>query len=117
VPASFAISDSKSGGIATIELVGEIDIAAKPALCEFVEKQLGDDSVTGVVVEVSRVTFLDSTGIGALIRCRREAETAGKTLRVHGVRGRVAAVLDLTGVTRLLTGEPPAGEPGANDLA
>jgi len=48
------------------------------------------------------VSFLDSSGIGALVQCKRLAADAGKHIRVIGAAGQVADVLNLVGVTAFL---------------
>ncbi len=55
-----------------------------------------------VTVEVSRVGFLDSTGVHALVVAHHAAQERGGRLHVTGARGAVAAVLELTGLDALL---------------
>ena len=51
-----------------------------------------------VVVDLSGVTFLDSSGISALVKQRRLADEHGKLMRISGAGGTVRDVLRLTGV-------------------
>lgn len=105
--APFAIREASEHGVASIYLSGEIDLAARPSLRAAISDQLHHEAVVRVIVDLSDVTFLDSSGIGALIGCRRMADESGKPMHVLGAQGRVKAVLDLTGVSSLLAGEPP----------
>jgi hypothetical protein len=43
------------------------------------------------------VTFIDAAGFAALATGQRHARACGKTMRIGGARGRVAAVLDIIG--------------------
>lgn len=101
---TFAIRETSEAGVARVSLIGQLDLAGKPELRDRVGDLLDDDAVTGVVIDLGELTFVDSTGIGALIGCLRLAEGTGKDLRVVGAQGRVAGVLDLTGVTEFLAG-------------
>ena len=88
-----------------VVLSGEIDLSAHSVLRDTFSQELAS-SADGVIVDLSAVTFLDSTGINALLTGHKEAEAAGKrfvivpgpeqvmhTLKVSGVD----TVLDLSG--------------------
>jgi anti-sigma B factor antagonist len=57
---------------------------------------------TAVVVDLSDVEFLDSTGIRALLDTDREATRLGGRLLVTGANGIVRRMLELTGVLQHL---------------
>jgi anti-sigma B factor antagonist len=80
----------------TVALSGEIDLASAPAVWEAIEPVLEDASC--VVVDLSDVRFIDSTGLSVLVRAHRRlgshggilivrspSETAGRVLRVTGL--------------------------------
>jgi anti-sigma B factor antagonist len=50
------------------------------------------------VVDLAAVTFLDSTGIGVLVRARNRAVTSGAALTVVNFHRPVRRVFDDTGV-------------------
>lgn len=60
-----------------------------------------------VVVDLSGLTFLDSSGIHALVMAHQAALREGGKLYAVGAVGVVADLLDLTGVADLL--RPPDG--------
>ena len=101
----FTIRESQHDGIAEVHLGGELDLTAKPAVHSIVSRRLEDETITGLVLDLTDVTFIDSSGIGALIGCRNLAIVVGKPLRAVGAQGRVASVLVLTGVGALLDGD------------
>jgi anti-anti-sigma factor len=121
VSAPFDIHESAHDGVVRLVLSGEVDLAAIPAIRDEVGRHLRVDSVTHIVVDLSAVTFLDSSGIGILVGCQRQATEAGKIYQVVNAHGRVADVLELTGVMKLLAGPPsaatpfPAAEPSGAD--
>jgi anti-sigma B factor antagonist len=90
-----------SAGQLRIALAGEIDLTSLDVLSRAQEQALADASARGVpvvVVDLDRVTFLDSTGIGVLVAGYRHAAGDGLTFRLENPHGIVARVLDVAGV-------------------
>ena len=104
--ASYTIHESVRDGIAHLVVVGDIDLAAKAALEEQIARHIAMDNITALHVDIAAVAFIDSTGIGALVVCRHAADDAGKPLTISGAHGRVADMMELTGVRWWLAGEP-----------
>lgn len=91
-----------------LALAGEIDLSSVDAFLRAQGEALAgaaSQRLHGVVVDLDRVTFLDSTGIGALVGGFRQAATAGLTYQLENARGSVARVLDVAGVLSTLA--PP----------
>lgn len=77
---------------------GEIDLDTVERLADSLDPNLWQ-GCEGVLVDLTAVTFLDSSGISALIRAGRDLEAAGLRLAVTTApRTQVEGVLDLTGV-------------------
>jgi anti-anti-sigma factor len=81
---------------------GEIDLATAPVLDRELEGAVarGPDRV---VVDMSGVTFLDSSGCHALVRAHRRADTTGVELHLAGLDGTCRRVLEVAGLAELLT--------------
>jgi anti-sigma B factor antagonist len=105
--ASYTISESLRDGITCLDIAGDLDLAAKAALESQVADQLTAEVVTDFVIDISAVSFIDSAGIGALVVCRHLADDSGKSIRIVGAQGRIADILDLTGVRGWLAGNNP----------
>ena len=86
-----------------VELHGAIDLETAPALSTQLDDLAGRDALL-VIVDLSDVTFLDSSGMRALIHGARVLEDAGGRLLVQGASGAVERVLELTDVLRRLSG-------------
>jgi anti-sigma B factor antagonist len=82
-----------SPGMGLIEVSGEVDIYTAP---KFKEDMLGliDQGATELIVDLSEVTFVDSTALGVLI---------GGIKRMHAVDGRMALVVATRPVQKVLT--------------
>ncbi len=62
-----------------------------------------------VVLDLARVSYLDSAGLGELLRARARAGEVGIALTVSSPSARVATLLRLTGVEDILSPGAPAG--------
>jgi anti-anti-sigma factor len=93
---SFEVSDA-DGGTVRIAVRGELDMAAAPDLSEAIAKAAGN-GVTTVVLDLSAVTFLDSSAIGALVASGRDAAEAGARLQIGPRSDIVTRVLEITGL-------------------
>jgi anti-anti-sigma factor len=94
----------RPGGRATVVAVaGEVDMASSPLLRSAHEVIAGAEPGSLVVIDLSRVLFLDSSGITTLIELREYAARRRIVLRV--VLGQAHAArraLSLTGVEELI---------------
>ncbi|WP_354644759.1 STAS domain-containing protein [Kitasatospora camelliae] len=83
---------------------GEIDLDAAPRLRRELTHAL--DAHREVLLDLSRVTFMDCSGLGALVRARNQTDRTGSRLVLRGVSHPVARLLRLTGLTGRLTPTP-----------
>jgi len=88
------------GDVLVYHFQGVIDIATSPSVRETLV-QAANDANPNLVVDLTQVTFLDSTGIGALIGAHRRAlERAGK-LRLVVPEGQLERLFSLTGLAKV----------------
>ena len=87
--------------IAVIMGQGRLNMVSAPAL-----RGIVDTAITGgrsrIVVDLSGVDFMDSSGLGALIGCLKTARAAGGDLRITAPTKQVAMVLKLSNLDRVL---------------
>jgi len=91
--------------VATLVLAGELDTAGWVQLRDRLVG-LGGDDVGEVVVDLSKVTFFDSSSVRAFIGARAELERRDIVLRIDRCSDIVRKVLEVTGVAPLLL-DPP----------
>ena len=95
-PQGFTVETEERGGDAVSILVkGELDMAATPGLTEAIGKAKDAPRIT---LDLSGVTFLDSSAIGALVACGREVSEAGGRLEIGRRSDIVNRVLEITGL-------------------
>lgn len=94
--------DMDANGSARLILAGEIDMSSVDLLIRGLATVPATDNL---VIDLAGVTFLDSTGIAALIVAHRRAAATGRRLAVINARGIVRRVLDITGTFPTLAGQ------------
>jgi anti-sigma B factor antagonist len=81
-------------GVVVLTLAGELDLAALPAFAEAVAA-CADSG--GLILDLAEVTFMDSTGVSALVKLRQRLGP-GETLVLRNVPRQSQRVLELTGL-------------------
>jgi anti-sigma B factor antagonist len=92
-------------GVAVLKLDGRLNMVAAPRLKEAVD-QVVEGGRSHVVVDMADVTFMDSSGLGALIAGLKKARQGNGDLRISGINDQVATVLRLTNLDRVLRAHP-----------
>ncbi|MDQ1476004.1 MAG: anti-sigma factor antagonist [Actinomycetota bacterium] len=82
-------------------LRGEIDIASASQLRSDLE-ELVRASVGDIVLDCSGLTFIDSSGVAAIVFTRLALEERGDELRIANINGVPARLLDILGLTEVL---------------
>jgi anti-sigma B factor antagonist len=77
---------------------GELDVHATPALAAQLNEVAGADD-PHLIIDLSAVTLLDSTALGAIVEAQHRITRQGRRLSVVAPHGSTAAVLlELTGL-------------------
>jgi len=100
-------SATKIGGASAITVAGELDIETAPQLGEEVELAVWS-TVGAFVLDLSGVTFLDSSGMHALLRARAFLAREDRPLVLVIPPGPVRRVLDLASVLDTFVTYPSA---------
>jgi anti-sigma B factor antagonist len=85
-----------------ITLGGDLSFPDSDGLVELVAGLVAESGAVTVVLDVSGLEFLDSSGVRALLQARQATLAKDGTLSVTGAQGTVAEVLRITGVDALL---------------
>ncbi|MGH2785329.1 MAG: STAS domain-containing protein [Actinomycetota bacterium] len=87
-----------SGDWAVVEVEGEVDVFTAPKLREQMIALLtaGNDRI---VVNLAKVDFMDSTGLGVLVGALKRVKEKDGSLAIAGAHGTVLRVLSVTGLS------------------
>ena len=95
---ALAITVRSERGVVIAAVTGDIDISTVAQLRERLF-ELADNGGT-LIVDLNRVTFFDSAGLGALVGTARRAAAHGGSLHAVCSRPQTRKLLWLTGVDR-----------------
>jgi anti-sigma B factor antagonist len=98
----FAITHHLVGKIAVVEVSGWIEIASAPQLRDTLIALI-DEGHLHLVIDLSEVAFLDSTGLGVLIGLLHRLRSRDGSLALAGANERVYKVFRTTQLTKVLT--------------
>lgn len=99
----FDCTSEKLADAVVVTPSGEIDRDTAPELQGVLDDAVRAAGNGRVEVDLHRVTFMDSSGIGTLLAAHRLARSTGATLRVRDPAPQVRMVLDVTNVWDLLS--------------
>jgi anti-anti-sigma factor len=89
----------------TIRVEGYLDVETSPRFRESVKEVLATRP-RSMSIDASRVTFVDSSGLGALLSARHAVRTeAGLAFRVIDPSPALLRVVEMAGFIELLSGE------------
>ncbi len=82
---------------------GEMTLEVVPGLKRTVEAELASDEVTAVVMDLSCVEFMDSSGIGFLVSLYTRMRAAGKGFYLLSISSKVRKTLNLVQLLNYFT--------------
>ncbi len=90
----------KVGDVAVVEIpVEELDASNTGELKHDIAPVL--EANTKLVIDLSRLRFVDSSGLGAMLSCLRQLTAKGGDLKLSGMRKQVRAVFELVRMHRI----------------
>lgn len=97
----FTAEVEASDGMVVLRLGGELDMASAPVLNRAVHTAL-DAGPAAISLDLSELTFVDSTGVGVFVAGHRRAASTGCAFVLHSPRRAVLRTLKLTGIDQLI---------------
>lgn len=96
----LSMSTRALGDHTVLEVGGEVDVYTAPRLRERLV-ELVEQGARHVVVDLSRVEFLDSTGLGVLVGALKRLRAAGGTLGLVCAHERLLKIFRITALDRV----------------
>lgn len=98
----FELSTRHDGADSIISLHGDLDMAAAPVLLAAGTKELDSTTCAALVLDLTGLGFLDSTGLGCWVDLHKRAAGLGKTLRIENLPEDARRIVDIGGLSMLL---------------
>jgi anti-anti-sigma factor len=88
-------------GIARVRVIGEVDLCTAPLLEKALVREL--EAASKLLLDLSEVSFLDSSGLHAIVSAARAASANGGMLAVDSpLPAQARRVIEITGLEELL---------------
>lgn len=87
----------------TARISGEIDHHGARSVMDGLDRAIGEHLPLSLTLDLSAVTFMDSSGLAVLIRAKRRMDQLRGTLRVVSIPTQPRRVLDSAGLGRLIS--------------
>jgi anti-sigma B factor antagonist len=94
------LSSRADGDLHIIEVGGEIDVYTAPQLREQILTAI-DKGHHVLVIDVRRVEFLDSTGLGVLVGALKRVRAEGGSLDIVCTQERILKIFQITGLDKV----------------
>lgn len=98
---SFSVRTAADAHDYVIAVYGEVDVLTAPELARQIDRGL-ESSAAAVVVDLSALRFIDSTGLHAMVLAWRRAQELGKQLRLLQPPPAVHRAFEITGLADAL---------------
>jgi anti-sigma B factor antagonist len=105
-PRAYAVARRDApAGVVLLELAGELDLAAVPALRGRLDAAR-EEAARAVVIDLGAVTFVDSSALRELLHADERLRADGAQLVLAALPPALSRLVDLTGVGGALTLAP-----------
>jgi anti-sigma B factor antagonist len=102
------VSHLEPGQVPLASVTGEVDVYSAPSLRDGLSELLASGS--SVIVDLTEVGFLDSTGLGALVAARKVAEDKGAQLPLVCTKERILKLFTITGLDGVFAIHPTVAD-------
>ena len=92
------INRRESGEIVVFDINGEIDLYNAPEIKDKIKEEMNKNKVN-IVINLDKVSYIDSSGIGVLISSLSNLKKVGGALKLINVYASVRKVFELTKLT------------------
>ncbi|NUR07540.1 MAG: STAS domain-containing protein [Nocardioidaceae bacterium] len=105
----LAVTSDVEHGVGVVVASGEVDLATAPSLRQAISDHLAAGQ-TLLLLDMTDVTFIDSTGLGILVGAAKKARGLGGSMRLVCDNPRILRLLTITGLARALPVHPTRAE-------
>jgi anti-anti-sigma factor len=98
------IENAESGAECVLTIRGDIDLASASDFETALRTAL-DAAPSAIVIDLTELTFIDSSGLRVLVSLSKDAQSQGATIGLRNVPRHAQRVLDITGLTEWFDGQ------------
>ncbi|HVM02898.1 MAG TPA: STAS domain-containing protein [Acidimicrobiales bacterium] len=91
----------RQGPTVVVRVLGEVDLASAPVLGEALGELIDGQGNLSVQLDLEDLAFIDSTGIGVLVRALRSVRRRGGDLTLANCRPGTMRILEIAGLVEI----------------
>jgi anti-sigma B factor antagonist len=107
---SVGVNQSEAGAVVAVE--GELDLATAPQLRDTLVA-LSEQGQTQIVLDLTRLQFIDSTGLSVLVMAHNRARADSGSILIRNPSQSVLRIFEITGLVSVFTIEDKDAVPSA----
>ena len=104
-PIALLDLEVEAGPTTTISLAGDLDPATAPQLDAAIKDAIATDGLERVVLDLSKLTFIDSSGLRVFVTARQALTALDIELTLRSPSVTARRLLDITGLGEILSVE------------
>lgn len=99
---SLDVSTEREPGATIVRLSGEVDLRTSPQL-RGLFLELLDEQPTRIILDLSGVGYVDSSGVGTMVELKRRAMRDNADVVLVGMQTRVRSLFEITRLDKFFT--------------
>ncbi len=92
----------RSGDLLTVQLRGELDHCSAQGVRREIDGYLMDHGIRHLLLDLSALTLMDSSGIGVILGRYRILRERGGSVAVRGMNSHIARIFRMSGLERVI---------------
>ena len=96
----MAVKTESKNGLMVCRVDGEIDIACAPELKKIFDKLISQKTPK-IVIELSKVTYVDSSGLATLVEILKNMRSYGGKMRLACMAPKIKSLFEITKLEKL----------------
>lgn len=88
------------GNMMVCRLDGEVDVNSSPDLKKVFDKLIAKKTAK-IVIDFSRVTYVDSSGLATLVEIFKNMKSYGGRMRLSGLASKIKSIFEITKLDKL----------------
>ena len=100
------VKSFQADGVLVFQVTGEINISTSPAL----KKQFEQQPSKKIVVDLEKVSYVDSSGLATLVEILKKTKSQGGRLALAGLSDKVRSLFEITKLDKLFSVFPSQTE-------
>lgn len=85
-----------------VKISGDLDLVIAKEFRETIDKILSDKLIRNLILDISEVNFIDSSGLGAILGRYKFLKQRGGKMSIWGANPSVYRILDLSGIMKII---------------